>query len=300
MILFKNKRFIFEIKFRLVDLGISYTETEKEFHVSVRFGIISDPQYSDIDDMKGREYRKSLEKMAEAIETFNSEDLDFVIQLGDFIDHEYESFSPALDVWSKLKHKSYHVLGNHDFCVRTPLKEKVLDTLGMDEAYYSFCSGAYRFVFLNGNGLSLNAYDAGSEMYEFSEKYWEGLGRETEWWNGAIDEKQFQWFENELQEASKEGQSVLCFCHYPLFSDGRYVLWNNIEILKLIESYPCAKLWMNGHYHLGSYTEKNDRHFLTIKGMVQFKDATYAVGELSDNSLKICGYGAEESRILKF
>ena len=71
--------------------------------MSIRFGIISDPQYSDIDDMKGREYRKSLDKLSEAIDLLNSEDLEFIVQLGDLIDHEYESYAPVLEVWNRFK-----------------------------------------------------------------------------------------------------------------------------------------------------------------------------------------------------
>ena len=267
--------------------------------MSIRFGIISDPQYSDIDDMKGREYRKSLEKLDTAIARLNSEDLDFVIQLGDFIDHEFESFAPALKVWEKLKHQSYHVLGNHDFCVRSPHKQDVLKTLGMEEAYYSFVLQGFRFIALNGNGLSLNAFDEGSEMYKFSEDYWESLNCESQWWNGAVDAKQLNWFEEELKEAERAGQSVIVFCHYPLFSKARFVLWNSQEVLDLLESYSCVKVWMNGHFHEGAYTRKGNRHFWTVKGMVQFSDATFAVADLSDSKLKVFGFGAEESRILE-
>ena len=268
--------------------------------MSIRFGIISDPQFSDIDDMKDRQYRKSLDKMASAISKFNSEDLDFVVQLGDFIDHELESFEPALKVWSNLKHKSYHVLGNHDFCVRTPHKQKVLGLLGLEKEYYSFVMGDIKFIILNGNGLSLNAYDADSPMYKFSEEYWESLNRESQWWNGAVDKDQLSWFEKELAAAEKAGQQVIVFCHYPLIADSRYVLWNNVEVLDVLNSFDCVKIWMNGHFHKGGYSRENGRHFLTVKGMVQFKEPSYAIAELSDNKLKINGFGAEESRILDF
>lgn len=266
----------------------------------IRFGIISDPQYSDIDDMKGRQYRRSLEKLRLAISRLNDEELDFVIQLGDFIDHEFESFAPALKVWNELRHTSYHVLGNHDFCVRSPYKQEVLKTLGMNSAYYSFKLKSFRFIVLNGNGLSLNAFDEGSAMYEFSERYWESLGSESQWWNGAVDAEQFKWLEAELIEASAQQEQVIIFCHYPLFSESRFVLWNNKEILDLLESFDCAKVWMNGHFHEGSYTAEKGRHYLTVKGMVQFEEATFAIAELSESHLKISGFGAEESRILNF
>ncbi|MCM8526211.1 MAG: metallophosphoesterase [Lentisphaeraceae bacterium] len=267
--------------------------------MSIRFGIVSDPQFSDIDDMKGRQYRKTLEKLDFAIDELNSHDLDFVIQLGDMIDHEFESFEPVLNVWSKLKHKSYHVLGNHDFCVQTPFKDQVLKTLNLSSSYFSFKIGQFNFCVLNGNGLSLNAFDAESEMYIKSEKYWEEFGGESQWWNGAVDPEQALWFKNELEIADKAGLKSIIFCHYPLIGEARYNLWNSKEILELIESYKSVKVWMNGHFHAGGYKEHKLIHHVNIKGMVQCKEPTFAIAEICENELAIKGYGEEESRILK-
>ncbi len=268
--------------------------------MSIRFGIISDSQYSDIDDIKGRQYRKSLEKLNSAISILNGEELDFIIQLGDFIDHGYKSFAPVLKEWSKLKHKSYHVLGNHDFCVKSPHKQDVLKTLGMGSAYYFYKLQRFRFIILNGNGLSLNAFDDDSEMYKFSEEYWESLNGESQWWNGAVDEEQLKWLKLQLTEAAVLGDSVMIFCHYPLISEERFVLWNNREVLKLLEDFDCVKVWMNGHFHEGAYAKEKGCHFVTVKGMVQFEETTFAIADLSDTQLKISGFGAEESRILDF
>ena len=268
--------------------------------MSIRFGIISDPQYSDIDDMKGLLYRQSLGKLKSAIEVLNGESLEFVMQLGDFIDHEYESFAPALKVWEALEHKSYHVLGNHDFCVRPPFKERVLNTLGLKTGNYSFESGNYKFIVLNGNGLSFNAYDADSAMYQLSESYYESLSCESEWWNGAIDKPQMEWFKEELESAEYSGKSVIVFCHYPLLGEDRFLLWNSSSVIELLEQFSCVKAWLNGHYHEGNYSVKNNIHYLTMKGMVQFEQLTFSIAELSGNSLQIRGFGAEECRLLEF
>ncbi|MCM8541221.1 MAG: metallophosphoesterase [Lentisphaeraceae bacterium] len=267
--------------------------------MNARFGIISDPQFSDIDDMKGRQYRKTLEKLDTTIEELNSQELDFVVQLGDMIDHKFESYEPVLKVWKKLKHKSYHVLGNHDYCVKTPYKTEVLKTLGLSSAYYSFTIDSFKFIVLNGNGLSLNAFDEASEMYTKSKKYWEESAGESEWWNGAVDQEQLNWLKQELNKAEKANLSSVIFCHYPLIGDPRFNLWNNEEILGLIESKKSVKVWMNGHFHEGDYAIRNSIHHINMKGMVQCEEATFSVAEISGNTLTIKGYGQEESRILE-
>ena len=175
-----------------------------------------------------------------------------------------------------------------------------MKTLSLDEAYYSFSMKDNQFIFLNGNGLSLNAYDADSDMYNYSEKYWESLNTESQWWNGGIDQEQLSWLKEELKQCQRQNRKALLFCHYPLTGEERYTLWNNDEILELIKQYDCVKVWMNGHYHRGAYSCREKVHFLTVKGMVQHKLSTYSIAELKESSLEIKGFGEEESRILNF
>lgn len=267
--------------------------------MNIRFGIVSDPQYSDIEDHRGRQYRQSLAKLKLAVSEFNKQDLDFVVQLGDMIDHGFKSYKPVLDVWKTLKHSSNHVLGNHDFCVGAEYKKEVLKTLGMNSSYYSFSKGDFRFIFLNGNGLSFNAFEEDSEMHKSSEEYWQKHAGESEWWNGAIDQEQLTWFKEELHSAESHNQKALVFCHYPLIGEARFVLWNSREVLEVIESSPAVKVWMNGHFHEGRYEFKNSIHHMNMKGMVQFGRPTFSIVELNDQALKIEGFGSEESRILK-
>src|SRR5690606_36367369 len=83
----------------------------------IRFGIIADVQYADQEDAGSRNYRGSIDKLAEAVQTFNGRDLEFVINLGDFIDKGSSSFDTLLSITNRLNMPLYHVLGNHDFTV---------------------------------------------------------------------------------------------------------------------------------------------------------------------------------------
>ena len=52
----------------------------------IEFGLVPDAQYCDCDTSGTRYYRNSLEKLQEATQTFNEENVDFTVQTGDLID----------------------------------------------------------------------------------------------------------------------------------------------------------------------------------------------------------------------
>ena len=66
-------------------------------------------------------------------------------------------------------------------------------------------------------------------------------------WNGAIGEEQLQWFDNQLRQAENQNRKVAVFCHFPLLPYESHTLWNQAEIISVIENYNCVKLWLNGH-----------------------------------------------------
>ena len=68
----------------------------------LRFGIIADVQYADKDDAGSRNYRGSIDKLAAAVDTFNAQGVDFVINLGDFIDGGASNFDTLLSITGRL------------------------------------------------------------------------------------------------------------------------------------------------------------------------------------------------------
>ena len=267
--------------------------------MSIKFAIISDVQYCDQEDFKNRTFRDSLNRLQAAVDFLNSETLDFVVQLGDFIDNDFHSYEQVLKVWKGLKHKSFHVLGNHDFCVDSSDKEKVAERLGLKSNYYSFEFAGYKFISLDGNDLSLNRFPEKSNGYNDSKTYWESLNNGSEWWNGAIGKDQLKWLEDQLNNAERKVQPVVIFCHFPLLDPERYTLWNSAEVIGLLNKFSCVKLWVNGHYHQGGFQVKNGINFLTVKGMVEHEKATFSIVELQADSLTVNGFGDEDSRLIK-
>ena len=74
---------------RVADVGFAGKETEKP---EVTFGVMADIQYCDCGRnwvKWTRYYRNSLNKLEKAVVELNSEDLDFVIQVGDLIDRDF-------------------------------------------------------------------------------------------------------------------------------------------------------------------------------------------------------------------
>ena len=103
-----------------------------------RFGVIGDVQYADVDDRynhnwtQRRRHRGALECLKRAVDSWNTEKLDFVVDLGDILDMVCEgdkkkfdkltreefrqkARDSVLDVWKLLKQP--HILrcvGNHE------------------------------------------------------------------------------------------------------------------------------------------------------------------------------------------
>lgn len=119
-------------------------------------GIIADCQYCNCDIKWNRYYKKSPQRLKEAIAELNKHDLAYTIHLGDFIDQNFESFDSITPTWNQLKSTSYHVLGNHDFEVVDSLKSKIFQKLNLENRYYSFEKSTWKFIVLDGNDLSFH------------------------------------------------------------------------------------------------------------------------------------------------
>jgi manganese-dependent ADP-ribose/CDP-alcohol diphosphatase len=264
----------------------------------LRIGILADIQYSDEDHGEKCYYRDSLVKLEEAVADFNLEKLDFVVQLGDLINKDMNSFSPVLSRLNQLEPPIYHLLGNHDFIVNSAEKSKIPALLSMAGKYYSYKRNGWLFIFLDGNDISLNAHPEESLAHKESQLYFDSYKGISEWWNGAISGKQLSWLDNQLQSGSEEGLNIGLFCHFPIQPESRFSLWNSSEVMDLLKKYENVKFWMNGHHHEGAYDCVDDIHFLTYKGMVENTPNSYGILEIAFDKISIIGNGNECDRVL--
>lgn len=269
------------------------------------FGVIADVQYCDCEASGSRYYRASPGKLQAAIDTFNTKELDFVIHLGDLIDRRYESFGRVLPIYRQLKAPSYHVLGNHDFSVADEQKPAVPELLGMEQRYYDFSHGSWRFIVLDGNDLSLYARTAGTPRHRRADSLYQQLDRagrpNAQTWNGGLGREQLRWLKDVLEGAHAADEKVIVFAHFPAHPPGAHNLWNDGEVVDLLANYDNVVAFMNGHNHRGDYSVKDGIHFLTLPGMVETPtENAFAVVDVLGSRLQIDGWGRVEDRVLIF
>nr|WP_246225298.1 metallophosphoesterase [Pseudochelatococcus lubricantis] len=271
-----------------------------------RFGVVADPQYAPVppNASKTRFYANSLWKLSEAIETLNGEDLKFVVTLGDIIDRHWESFSAILPLYDKLKHEKLFLLGNHDFDVAGDYLQSVVRTVGMPSAYYDFAGGGYRFIVLDGNDVSTFAPPKGDPRRELADKRLAELKAQgaanAQSWNGSLSDTQFQWLQDTIGKASAANEKVIVLNHYPVYPANEHNLWDADRVVDLVSNSGNVVAYFNGHNHAGNYGERNGKHFLNFKGMVDTPTTTaFAIVEVYSDRLEIKGFGREENRTLK-
>jgi len=270
---------------------------------TVKFGIVADIQYHPGKPLGTRYYSASLDKLKEALAQFSREKVQFVINLGDTIDHHIQTFDSVMPLFKALKVPVYHVVGNHDFDIQEGNEDRVLPELGLKDSYYAFAKGSWRFIFLDGFELRY-PFPADEILRRESEAlYWRlrAQGKEqAQRWNGGIGLKQTAWLEQKLEEADKARKNLLVFCHFPVLPEAAHNLWNDAEVVTILEKHRSVKAYFCGHNHAGDYALRNGIHYLTFQGMVETPDQNaFAIVTLEKNAIRVQGFGREPSRTLE-
>jgi len=268
------------------------------------FGIIADVQYCDCDPAVNRFYRSSLSKLSDAMISLKKDSAEFVINLGDLIDRDYDSYKPVMDILDASGIKIYHCTGNHDYSVETRFKKRLPLKMPSGEGYYAFIYGNFRFIVLNGNELSTYASGKKASVKQAVD-YIAVLKNEGSInaidWNGGMSNKQIQWLKVQLDAASAGNEKVFIVCHFPVYPVNMHNLLNFREVLPLLEKYHNIIAWFNGHNHAGNYGNFNMIHFLTMKGMVETENTgSFALIEVYHNKIWIRGSGREKGQILAY
>ena len=304
-ILLSAMKFIVRLAVILVlFIGCDKKPDKELAHSNFEIGIISDCQYCYCDANGMRYYKRSPERLVEAVDVLNQKDLNYTIHLGDFIDRDFNSYDTIVPIWNKLVSKKYHVLGNHDFSVADSLKSQVFDQLNIKERYYSFTQNNWRFIVLDGNDLSFHGALSTIKKQQTDSIYNLYKKDSVEYlqkWNGALSKRQLDWVRSELETAKGNNENVGFYCHFPALPfDEWHNLWNREDLIALISMYDCVKLFFNGHNHEGGYEEKYGVHYLTFKAMVNTDVSTsFATALFTKDSVHINGHGREISRGLK-
>ena len=279
----------------------------------VSFGIIADCQYADADDVVGtirgtdqkfyNNYRASLPKLEEAVNTFNQYELDFIVHLGDFVDRDLNDAVALHKVLGQASAPLWHVLGNHEFWDNGTPVRTVLDKYDMDASYYSRSQNGNRFIVLDTNDLGVLEYREGSPEWKVGRALLDKMEQEgainAYHWNGGLGEVQLAWLDQELTEAALQNEKAIIFAHHPVFPPGVLNALNSQEILDVIDTHDNVMAFINGHNHGGAFGVRKGIPYVTIPGMLSGPHNAYGVAHIYDDRLEIHGYGRVHDMVLE-
>jgi len=270
---------------------------------TVRFGVVADVQYYSGKPLGTRYYAASLDKLKEALAEFNKEKVRFVLNLGDTIDANIRSYDAVMPLFNLAEVPVYHVIGNHDFSVKEGEEGDILPALGLEDTYYAFSRGNWLFVVLNGFELRF-PFPEVETLAKESEALYTRLraeGKENaQRWNGGIGSEQLGFLDRHLSQADKAGKKAIVVCHFPVLPESGGNLWNDFEVVALLEKHPSVKAYFCGHNHEGDYVFQNGIHYLTFRGMVETPDQNaFAIVNLEKEAINVRGFGREPSRVLE-
>tara|TARA_R110000787_G_scaffold192886_11_gene304426 strand:- start:3952 stop:4839 length:888 start_codon:yes stop_codon:yes gene_type:complete len=281
---------------------LSAFSCKKSNDTSFKIGVISDCQYCNCEVKWDRYYKKAPQRLKEAVSILNKDSLNYTIHLGDFIDKDFKSLDSVLPTWKKLKSRSYHVLGNHDFEVKDSLKEEVIRKLNLKDRYYSFVEKNWRFIVLDGNDLSFFGALTKTKKEQTDSLFNLLKDKDLPYlkkWNGGLSTNQLTWVKEELDKAVQNNQKVGFYCHFPIFPIDGHNIWNREQFISLIKPYKNVKIFFNGHNHAGAYQFVNNVHYLTFKGMVDTNSSSaFAKVKFDKDTITIKGFYREPSRKL--
>ena len=283
-------------------LGLTQaTESPSQDAAPFAFALVADVQYGDKPAAGARRYADSLARLEAAVEDWSDESLAFTVQLGDVIDGvdddalERRDLRRVLERFARAPQPVHHVVGNH--CLDLPRAELV-DTLGLDRSWYSFSRGAWRFLVVDSVWVSTAGRTEDDPFALDAARFLEveAEAPNARPWNGSLGPAQRAWLADELQLAASAGQRVVVFSHLPVHVDSAApgtLLWDQREVLAILERAPAFHAWIAGHHHSGGYAERAGRHFLTLRGMVEAPagDNAYAVVQVGPTGLTVDGRG---------
>lgn len=196
-----------------------------------------------ITDVHIRQFEDATSRFEKCLQEIKKLKVDFFLNGGDSIhaaDYDNIKREQVIEqwaVWDKCisqisAYELHSCIGNHDTWWAAPSKEDemygkdyVVKRLKIPNRYYSFSKNGWHFIILDGNNK-----------------------------NTSLDEQQFKWLENELEQLAPN-TPVLLMSHYPVLTvtntweGGQH--GDHKELKKLFYKYKDkVKVCLSGHQHL--------------------------------------------------
>lgn len=210
---------------------------------TIKFAICTDVHQDIIHD--------ATKRMNSFIEEAQNENVDFIIQLGDFC-FPIDENQPFVDSWNLFEGDKYHALGNHDMDVSS--KAVTQKFWGMEKSYYSFDQGEFHFIVLDPN-----YYVDDGEFIDYNNgNYYAHAGSRAN-----IPPQQIEWLKKDLEATEK---LTVVFSHQSLEKERS--IKNQVEVRKILEQANLKSkkviACFNGHNHDDNHTELNGIHYIRI------------------------------------
>jgi 3',5'-cyclic AMP phosphodiesterase CpdA len=238
--------------------GFSKLDSEKKKKPTIRFAHLTD-----IHVQEGAIQEAGMEKVLQHVQNLK-EKPGFIINGGDAImdslEADKEKTKSQWAIFNKIINENnklplYHCIGNHDiwgWFVKDPVikedplygKNWVVETLKMPKRYYTFQEKKWHFIVLDSTQLNENGgYIA------------------------KIDEEQFSWLKNTLQNIPQEN-NICIVSHIPILSVCSGLFWDKteangdrlfkrnlmhtdfIQLKELFLQHPNVKVCLSGHIHM--------------------------------------------------
>jgi 3',5'-cyclic AMP phosphodiesterase CpdA len=262
----------------------------------VRFGVVTDIHYADIDAAGARTYRESDDKLAECVQVMNAKGVAFLLELGDFKDQDktpdeartLKYLETIESVFAGFKGPRYHVIGNHD--TDSLSKAQYLAAapntgIVPNATRYSFVSGGVRFVVLDASHKSDGSdYDHGN----------------FDWSDSNIDAPQLAWLAKTLAAST---EPAIVFVHQQLDGSGAYYVKNAAQVREVLEESGRVIAVLQGHRHEGGFSTINGIPYFTFKGLIEGagpSNSSYSIVDvMPDLSVRVLGYRQAETTSFK-
>jgi calcineurin-like phosphoesterase family protein len=211
-----------------------------------------------------------------------------------------------VDLWNSFEGDKYHVLGNHD--MDNESKTNYIKFVGASDRYYSFDKGDYHFIVMDPNNLK-----EGDKYTPYAHANFYVDAAKRAW----VDTEQVAWLKEDLKKTNKR---CIIFTHQSL----EQTVGNREEIRAIFEAeneqvgYTKVVAALSGHDHtdyqkeingiayiqinsasnqwVGSdyqcdtrYTPEINKAHPSLKYVVPYEEALYAMVTLKKHSLKIKG-----------
>lgn len=249
--------------------------------------------FSDASNFQGtkiRRYKQSFDIFNEATKYWKEEEVSFSLLLGDVIDGKAETMKDQHDCLQHILNSGqreniplYFCFGNHcHYCFTRRELLKLVPGKSISEYdssadcdHHDLCYSwsphpGWRFISIDGYDVSTigartkQNKQLAKQLLEIhnsndlthGQKWSANLPVYRQRWlpyNGGIGEEQLHWLTSSLENANKNREHVVLFCHQSIFAPNRQnsLIWNAEEVLDILWRYDNIVLWIAGHDHAG-------------------------------------------------